>query len=100
MKTYNTLTDAINELTSKGYTFNFNLMSDCLVCAENNRRLLPSEFEIDAVHRFQEMSDLDNESILYAISSIKHNLKGLLVNAYGTYADAASAELIKKLKVH
>jgi hypothetical protein len=61
--------------------------------------LLPSEFEIDAVYRFQDMSDLDNESILYAISAVHHDLKGLLVNAYGTYADAASSELIEKLKI-
>jgi hypothetical protein len=45
------------------------------------------------------MSDVDNESILYAISSTQHNLKGLLVNAYGMYADAASAKLIAKLNV-
>ena len=43
------------------------------------------------------MSDVDNESILYAISSTQNNVKGLLVNAYGIYADTASTALVAKL---
>ncbi len=60
-------------------------------------QLQPDEFEIDEVYRFQEMSDVDNESILYAISSTQNNVKGLLVNAYSVYADSASTKLIEKL---
>ena len=97
MKAYTTLSEAINDLTKAGYTFNFNIKHDCIKCVENNIELKPDEFEIDGVYRFQEMSDVDNESILYAISSIKNNLKGLLVNAYSIYADTASTELIAKL---
>ncbi|HOY12498.1 MAG TPA: phosphoribosylpyrophosphate synthetase [Saprospiraceae bacterium] len=97
MKTYTTLSEAINDLTKLGYTYNFNIKSDCIECAENNLQLQPDEFEIDEVFRFQEMSDVDNESILYAISSTENNLKGLLVNAYGIYADTASTKLIAKL---
>lgn len=97
MKTYITLSEAINDLTKKGYTFNFNIQQDCIWCAENNMQLQPDEFEIDEVYRFQEMSDVDNESILYAISSTQNNVKGLLVNAYSIYADSASTKLIEKL---
>ena len=98
MKTYTTLSEAINDLAKKGYTENFNIESDCIVCAENRIRLRPDEFEIDEIYRFQEMSDLDNESILYAISSTVHNIRGLLVNAYGTYSDTNTTELVKKLE--
>lgn len=97
MKTYTTLSEAVNELTKKGYTYNFNLKQDCIECSENNLQLQPDEFEIDEVHRFQEMSDVDNESILYAISSTQGQVKGLLVNAYSIYADTASTQLIEKL---
>ncbi len=97
MKTYETLSEAINELSKKGYTYNFNLKHDCIYCADNDMQLEPDEFEIDEVHRFQQMSDVDDESILYAISSMQNNIKGLLVNAYGIYADTASAKLIEKL---
>ena len=99
MKSYTTLSEAVNDLTKRGYTFNFNVKHDCIECMENSIQLKPHEFEIDEVHRFQEMSDVDNESILYAISSTKNDVKGLLVNAYSIYADTASAELIAKLSL-
>ena len=99
MGNYSTLSEAINELAKRGYTSNFNLKNDGLECTENTNLLKPVEFEIDEVYRFQDMSDLDIESILYAISSPKHNLKGLLVNAYGIYSDTATTELIEKLEV-
>lgn len=98
MTTYTTLSEAINDLAKRGYTENFNIESDCIICAENRIRLRPDEFEIDEVYRFQEMSDLDNESILYAISSPANNIKGLLVNAYGTYSDTSTTELVRKLE--
>jgi hypothetical protein len=97
MKTYETLSEAINDLTKRGYVFNFNLKQDCIECVENSINLHPDEFEIDEVYRFQQMSDVDDESILYAISSTKHNMKGLLVNAFGIYADSASSALAAKL---
>ena len=99
MKVYETLSQAITDLTKRGYTFNFNIKYDCIECVENKIQLKPEEFEIDEVHRFQEMSDVDNESILYAISSTQNNVKGLLVNAYSIYADTASVELIAKLNM-
>ena len=98
MRNYTTLTEAINDLAKRGYTSNFNINDGSLECAENMLLLKPDEFEIDEVYRFQEMSDLDNESILYAISSPHNNIKGLLVNAYGLYSDTATTELVKKLK--
>ncbi|HLG35267.1 MAG TPA: phosphoribosylpyrophosphate synthetase [Bacteroidia bacterium] len=100
MKTYETLSEAINDLTKRGYVFNFNIKQDCIGCVENNINLHPDEFEIDEVYRFQEMSDVGDENILYAISSHKNNMKGILVNAFGIYADTASAELVAKLAKH
>jgi len=98
MKVYETLSEAINDLTRRGYTLNFNINRDRIECVENKINLHPDEFEIDEVHRFQEMSDVGDENILYAISSHKNKMKGLLVNAFGIYADTASAELAAKLE--
>ena len=97
MGKYNTLSEAINDLTNQGYTYNFNIKENCLECAENKKQLNPDDFEIDFVYRFEEMSDVDNESVLFAISSKQNNLKGLLVDAYGTYANTTTAKMIKKL---
>src|SRR4051812_16049524 len=98
MKTYRTLSEAVNSLAKQGYNYNFNLKSDCLECNENKQILRPSEFEIDEVHRFEGMNDPGDSNILFAISSRDNKMKGLLVNAYGVYSDSFSAEMVSKLK--
>ena len=56
--------------------------------------------KIDEHYRFEGDTDPADETIVYAISSGKYKLKGVLVNAFGVYSDSASNELIEKLKVH
>jgi hypothetical protein len=98
MKTiYRSLSEAINDLTKKGYTHNFSTNKDWIECKSHNLELQIDEFEVDGVFRFQEMSDVDNESILYAISSKKGDMKGLLVNSYSAYSTSVSPKLVKKL---
>jgi len=95
---YDTMTEALAALQKKGYTFNFNLISDGLEhkTEEEVIKLSPSEFYITEVHRFEGASNPSDNSILYAIES-EGGLKGTLVNAYGLYADPLSSEMIKKL---
>ena len=93
------MTDVVNDLIGQGYIFNFHIHKDSLVCVENNLLIPPEEFEIDHLYRFQEMSDVDDEAIIYAISSQKNGLKGLLINAFGIYAEENSAKLAAKLSV-
>ncbi|GAB3315978.1 hypothetical protein GCM10027299_05670 [Larkinella ripae] len=98
MQTYDTLVEALDDLTKKGYTLDFNLAENCLVCRGANLELRPEEFEITEVYRFEGMSDPDDNTVLYAIES-KNGQKGTLVNAYGPYADAMSSEMVEKLKI-
>ena len=101
MKTdYGTLSQTINGLKAEGYTHDFNIQQDRLVCPETKTELSPEEFEIDGVFRFEGESNPDDEAVLYAISSTKDGSKGTLVNGYGISADDASAELVKKLSTH
>lgn len=95
---YDTLVDAINGLKAKGYTYDFNLKEDCLHCAGAGRTLSPEEFEVTEVHRFEGMTSPDDNSVLYAIES-HDGLRGLLVNAYGVYADPMSSAMVAKLDI-
>jgi hypothetical protein len=99
MESYNTLIEAINGLKAKGYTEDFNLRENHIDCHDGQYQLSPDEFKVDAVFRFEDNTDPDDQSVVYAISSEKHKLKGLLVNSYGIYSDAAANELIKKLQI-
>jgi len=94
---YDTMLQAIEALRKQGYTEDFNLQANCLDCRDNTMQLEPHEFEIDKVFRFYGPSDVDDESILYAISSEKFQLKGILVNGYGVSADPLTAAMVRKL---
>jgi len=94
---YDTLTEAINALQEQGYTEDFNLKAHCIECRHGEIQLYPDQFEIDKVFRFYGPSDVDDESILYAISSATLDLKGLLVNGYGASSDIPTQEMIDKL---
>jgi len=98
MYTYDTVTEAVNDLKRRGYTIDFNVEFDRIVCHETPISLLPAEFEIVEVHRYEGNSDPDDEEVVYAIES-KHGQKGILVDAFGLYAEEVSTELLEKLKV-
>jgi hypothetical protein len=98
MKSYNTLSEAINDLKKRGYKEDFNLQATCLECASLSLKLHPEDFVVDEFHRFEGMSNPDDNSIIFAISS-KDGLKGTLVDAYGMYAENLTEPMIRKLSV-
>ena len=97
MKSYDTLSEAIQDLQKRGYSYDFNLKPHCLECVSLKLEIHPEDFEIDELHRFEGMSSTDDNSILYAISS-KNGIMGTLVDAYGVYAENISEEMRKKLR--
>ena len=97
MKSYDTLSEAINDLQTTDYTYDFNLAPECLKCASLKIEIRPQDFKVDKTYRFEGMSSTDDNSILYAISS-KDGIKGLLVDAYGVYAENISEAMRKKLR--
>lgn len=99
MQDFQTLSEAMNALRKDGYTEDFNLQATCLVCKGGALQVSPEDFAIDSFYRFEGMSDPADSMILYAISSEKHGLKGLLVNGFGVYSDDTTDALIEKLNV-
>jgi hypothetical protein len=97
MKNYDTLSEAINDLKQRGYSYDFNVKPTCLECASLKIEIKPEAFKVNETHRFEGMSSTDDNSVLYAISS-KDGIKGLLVDAYGVYAENISEAMRKKLR--
>lgn len=99
---YDTLSEAVNDLIRRGYTADFLIMNekDCLICNNMNLELSPEEFIIDEVHRFEGMTDPADESILFVISSPVYNLKGLVINSYGADFGYRSSKLVEHLRKH
>jgi hypothetical protein len=97
MPSYDTLSEALTALKSRGYTLDFNLSENCLICA--GKPYSVEEFEITEVYRFEGQTDPADEAILYAIESAD-GIKGVLVSGYGVSAEGMSAEMAKKLRFH
>lgn len=100
MENYDTVVGALQGLKAKGYTLDFNLAFDNIICRDNEICLNPSQFEITEVYRFEGATNPADEDIVYAIESIDGNLKGSMTSAYGAYADGLSFEMIQKLAMH
>ena len=97
MYTYDTLSEAINGLRQRGFTIDFNLEDNCIICHAG--KFNTDDFEIVEIYRFEGMTDPGDEEVIYGIES-KTGLKGILVNGYGTYSDSLSNEMARKLAVH
>jgi hypothetical protein len=100
MKSYDTVTEAVKGLKERGYTIDFNIAFDKLICNENKYCLQPDEFEIVESHRFEGDSNPDDEDVVYAVESKDGQLKGVITSAFGPYADPASNRIIQKLAMH
>ncbi|MEJ6981263.1 hypothetical protein WG906_12420 [Pedobacter sp. P351] len=52
-----TVSKVLNNLKEKGYTVDFNLNDNCLVCHENTLQIHPEEFIVDKHYRFEGQTD-------------------------------------------
>ncbi|MBL7832535.1 MAG: phosphoribosylpyrophosphate synthetase [Cyclobacteriaceae bacterium] len=98
MRTFDTLSQAMTALKQEGYVYDFNLHPEWIECPPLNRRFGPQHFHVDQVHRFEGMTNPDDSSVLFAISS-SDGVKGLLVDAYGPYSDSLSPLMNEKLTI-
>ena len=98
MIAYDTVSQAINGLKQRGFTLDFNLEENCLIC--NDRKYDVSDFEITEVYRFEGNTDPADEAVVYGIESKEDGVKGVLVSGYGISAEGMSAEMAKKLAIH
>jgi hypothetical protein len=96
MYTYDTVIEAVQGLKQRGFTIDFNLEPNRLICHETPLSLGPSDFEIAEVHRFEGNSDPADEAAVYAIESA-NGQKGLLVTGFGISAEGLGEEMVEKL---
>ncbi len=98
MNKMSTVTEVLQKLKEDGYTIDFNLSDNCLVCHGNSLQIHPEDFVVDKHYRFEGATDPGDEAIVYAISSTKHNIKGTLINGYGISSDPGTDKVVSALK--
>lgn len=94
---YATVSKAIEELRQKGYTEDFNLEENCLVC--NSGRFNDEEFDITHIYFYEGETDPGDEATVYGIKSSKGH-KGILVTGDEQDMDPMADRVINKLLVH
>jgi hypothetical protein len=95
---YTSVTQALADLQARGYTDDFDFKDDHLFCDSHGIRFNPLELKITEVYRFEGESDPEDNSVVYAIESAA-GLRGVLVDAYGAYADEKKTGFINSLTV-
>ncbi len=95
---FDSLLDALEGLRRRGYTEDFSLRPHCLACPARQIEINPETFSVDEYYRFEGMSNPDDNSVIYAISA-DSGLKGILIDAYGPYAEQLSPTMAEKLRV-
>jgi hypothetical protein len=91
---YATVSEAIDQLRSQGFTLDLNLKENHITEGEN--AYPADEFEIVDQYRYEGLSDPGDEATVYALASAS-GLKGILVSGYGISTDDASTETLKQL---
>lgn len=94
---YATVSKAIDELRQKGFTEDFNLQENCLVCSSG--KFNEDEFEVSHVYFYEGESNPDDEATVYGIES-KSGVKGVLVTGNEMDSDGMARAIIDKLIVH
>jgi hypothetical protein len=98
--TARTLTDAIAELAAQGYTESLQIQGKTLIAAEAKTTLTPNEFTLDAAYRFDSDESGSDRQHLFAVSSARKDIKGLLVDAFDMHQQGRGDPLLKKLRTH
>lgn len=92
------VSNAIKDLEAKGYVHNLTLAYDHFKTEDGKIKLYPKDIFFDEVMRFENTSDPDDQSILYAISSLADDIKGIYVESYGLYHEEISPLMIKRMQ--
>jgi hypothetical protein len=86
---YTTVSEALDELTEKGFTYDFNIHEQEI---EKN----PHNYEVLHVYRYEGDSDPGDEAVVYGIQC-NSGEKGVFVAGFSANSDSNAATVLAKL---
>ena len=92
-----TLLEVTNKGIKDGYTENFKVVSEGLTNDKAEKFYAPQDVSIANFHRFEGYSNPEDNAVVYFIET-NDGLKGLLIDAYGAYADAKQSNFIREVE--
>jgi hypothetical protein len=95
---YSSVQETVQGLKERGFTDNLELAGSVLRAVESGRTFTAQELTIIEHHRFEGASDPDDMAIVYGIEAADGH-RGIVVDAYGVYADPRLSEFLKNVKI-
>ncbi len=95
---YDSILEALADLSKKGYNQNFSLTPNGLFCPITSQTFSAVDLSIIEFHRFEGNSDMEDMAILYVIEA-SVECKGVLIDAFGTYANSELGEFLKQIQM-
>jgi hypothetical protein len=92
------LSQAIERLTKAGYKESFGARPNGQLQDGSHRTYDAHDFVVDEVVRFEGVTDLDEESAVYALTHTSSKLKGTLVVVFGPQIPTEELEVVEKLR--
>lgn len=92
-----TLITCISKAKSDGYTSDLEVTESGLHVKDSPHYFSSEQVAINDFYRFEGASDPSENSILYLVET-NDGTKGILINAYGAYADPVLASFIEQVE--
>ena len=93
---YAPVSEALKKLKQQGFTVDFNLEENCIVC--HGEKYDPADFTIVDVYRYEGESDPGDSAAVYALENNDGTKRGILVTNYGANIDTVTAETLKRIR--
>ena len=93
-----TLAGTLERLRGRGFTASFEVADGKIRVAGSDRAYRPAEVTIREHCRFEGASDPGDMSVVYALEAAD-GTRGVLVDAFGTYADPDVGEVLGQIAV-
>jgi hypothetical protein len=97
-KAYTTVAEALRDLEQRGFNANFELIGKTFRAVGSAKTFDPDDLTIVEHHRFEGSSDPEEMAVVYAIEA-KDGTRGVLVDAYGVYANPDLTAFLKDVPI-
>lgn len=94
------LSDVVGDLIERGYVLNFDSLGQVTfeLNSDKAEQLPEADFSIDEVYRCRESEDDPDIIYVFAITSVKYNMRGVVVNMLTSESTLTLSEILHTIK--
>jgi len=97
MANYATKAETIIDLHKRGYGLDFIILNGRMLCIQHNEFISLEELQVMETYHFSGKRKLRDNHIIYAISSIENDVKGILMTSLKIFRSDTAVSLWAKI---